>query len=476
MSGLFITVLNMSLTASYAIVFVMVIRLLLKKVPKVFSYALWGVVLLRLVLPFSFESVISLIPNPSNAIPQDIVSSQSPVIETGIGRVDDTANRLLQSTSAPSGDASEPNPVGAMMEAGAMIWLLGVAVLLGFSLVSYFRFKSRLSIAIRVRDNIYETDRIQGPFVLGFVKPRIYIPTGLTEVELDHILQHEQTHILRQDHLIKPIYMLAVVLHWFNPLAWLSYCLMVKDMEMSCDEHVIKRTESKVDYSKALLSLSIKPGLLMNPLSFGESNAKSRIKNVLGYKEPKVWASLVIVATVVLVSTVLLANPRIEIDVVSDFPGELSAALEGAWEQYRIEYNESRSFGRIVAWEQQNELHFVGFAQGNMRGVAAIEAVEGDVEVREIRTSRSSSWHVPVNQFSLSRFNFHSINAAGFWFDLSSFVHRAEAFLQVDGEDQVREYDIAGKGWILVFVRFEESPLREPRVIGYDANGHRVTP
>ena len=186
MSNLFVTVLNMSLTASYVALAVIVARLLLKKVPKIFSYALWAVVLFRLVCPFSFESSFSLIPSKTEAIPQNMVYSPTPALTTGIGMVDGTINRSIQSSLPPVNPAASVNPMDLAIEIGSIIWILGIAVLLFYSLISYFRFKRRLSTATLVRDNIFETDRIQTPFVLGLIKPRIYLPIDLSGSELDY--------------------------------------------------------------------------------------------------------------------------------------------------------------------------------------------------------------------------------------------------------------------------------------------------
>jgi bla regulator protein BlaR1 len=198
------------------------------------------------------------------------------------------------------------------MEIAAVIWLLGIAVILCYSIVSYFRLKIRLSTATLFKDNIFETDRIKTPFVLGFIRPKIFIPTGLAQKELDYILKHEQVHIKRKDYIIKPMAFLAVVLHWFNPLIWLCYFLMSKDMEMSCDESVIKqsREDIRASYSHSLLSLSAKQSGFLIPLAFGESNIKSRIKNVLNYKRPVFLGVFIAVILVLAVSVVLVTNPH----------------------------------------------------------------------------------------------------------------------------------------------------------------------
>lgn len=311
MSSCFITVLNMSLTASYAVLAVIIVRLLLKRAPKIFSYALWAVVLFRLVCPLSFESTFSLIPNNHEIIPHDIIYSQNPAISTGVAIADKTINQSTQSALPPVNPAASVNPMGIALEIGATIWILGIIVLLAYGLISYYRLKRTLSAATLVGDNVYEADGIGTPFVLGLIKPRIYIPAILPGNELGYIIKHEETHIRRCDHIIKPAAFLALVIHWFNPLIWISYFLMVKDMEMSCDESVIKQfnQDIRASYSNSLLSFSLKQSGLLSPLAFGESSIKSRIKNVLNYKRPAFWVIIVAVIAVAGMGIGLAANP-----------------------------------------------------------------------------------------------------------------------------------------------------------------------
>jgi bla regulator protein BlaR1 len=238
MSRLFITVLNMSLTASYVALVVIFIRMLLGKFPKIFSYILWAIVWFRLVCPISIGSSLSLVPIKS-PIPYDIATVTNPNVRFGIESVDSVLNQSIKPSMPMANPVASINPMGIMMEIVSAVWLLGIAVILCYSIISYIRFKARLSTATLYKDNIFETDRIQTPFVLGFIRPKIFIPTGLAQNELGYILKHEQVHIKRKDYIIKPVAFLAVALHWFNPLIWFCYFLMSKDMEMSCDESVI---------------------------------------------------------------------------------------------------------------------------------------------------------------------------------------------------------------------------------------------
>lgn len=311
MRGYFITVLNMSLTATYAAIAVMAVRILIKKVPKIFSYFLWAVVLFRLISPVSFESGFSLMTRKMESMPLSTINLQNPVLKGGIDIAPNAGNQAVQSPLTPASSAVNVNYVVIITEIAAGVWLLGIAFFLFYGALSYLRLKRRIATATLLKENIFETDRIKTPFVLGFINPKIYIPIGLDKKELDYILKHEQTHIKRMDYLIKPAAFLALVLHWFNPVMWVSYFLMARDMEMSCDESVIKqsREDIRASYSNSLLCLSVRQSGLLSPLAFGESNVKSRIKNVLNYKRTPFWIVASAVVAVAAVTVGLMANP-----------------------------------------------------------------------------------------------------------------------------------------------------------------------
>jgi len=268
MTTMFITILNMSITASVVALAVMLARVPLKRAPKIFSYVLWSVVLFRLVFPFSIESVFSLMP-------------------------------ASQSTNAT---VSAPNSVGVFFEVAGYIWLIGFIALLAYALIGYISLKRRVYFATLVRDNIFESDRINTPFVLGFISPKIYFPVTIDPSQHDYILKHEQIHIKRRDYLVKPFAYVVFAMHWFNPLMWISYFLMSKDMEMSCDEAVLREANEDIrnDYMTSLLSLSTKRVSLLNPIAFafGESNVKERVVNVLFFKKPAKWIVAVSVLAV----------------------------------------------------------------------------------------------------------------------------------------------------------------------------------
>lgn len=293
MSGLFIAVLNMSFTAGFVILVVMLIRLPLKRAPRVFSYALWAVVFFRLICPVVLEVPVRINPISPQAIPQDIVYAPSPAVHSGLPLLNSTVNELMESALPPVAPESSVNPVQLILEAGAYLWLAGVFALLIYAAFSYMRIRRGVGWAVHIKENIFETECIKTPFVLGFVRPRIYIPSGLSAGELGYILKHEQAHIRRLDHLVKPLAFLITAVHWFNPLAWFAYYLLVQDMELSADEIVIRAAGSDIrgDYSRSLYALSARNSGLLSPLAFGEAGVKGRIRNVLRFKKPARWVS-----------------------------------------------------------------------------------------------------------------------------------------------------------------------------------------
>ena len=318
---LFPTLLNMSLTAGIVILCVMAARLALKRVPKVFSYALWAVVLFRLLCPVSLPSGISLL----GAL--DAPARQaSPVVST-VTYVQPRQPAEFQPQTEqlpvePQTSASDPvAPVSPEQQAtpavdwsavAAWAWLAGVLGMAGYSIFALLRLRSRLVGSLRLRDNIYLADHISTPFVLGLVRPKIYLPSTLTEGEMGYIIRHEQYHIRHGDHVVKVLAFAALCLHWFNPLVWAAFILAGKDMEMRCDEAVVRQLGERVkaDYSASLLALATgRLTIAGTPLAFGEGDPKGRIRNLLRWKRPRVWLSLVAGVACVAVIAACAANP-----------------------------------------------------------------------------------------------------------------------------------------------------------------------
>jgi len=294
MSSLFITILNMSLTGAFVIATVCFTRFFLKKSPKIISYCLWAVVGFRLIFPFSIESVFSLMPFDAQPIPPNVVVQPMPY-----------ANNLLQ----------------GWLTAASFMWLAGVAAMLVYSVASFIILKRKLKEAINVEANIYETEIIKTPFVFGIFSPKIYLPKFLASGERKFIVMHEQAHIKRRDHIVKFVAFVVLCIHWFNPFAWLAFLLMSADMEMACDEHVLKelgsKTEVKKGYTSVLLSLATKRCVIgTTPIGFGSGNVAHRIKNILGLKKQSRVRFVTSMVLVIILSMGFGAN-RVSIDVIS---------------------------------------------------------------------------------------------------------------------------------------------------------------
>jgi len=309
MDKLFLAILNMSFTGAFVVAAICFARLLLAKAPKIISYCLWAVAWFRLAVPFSIESVFSLIPFKAQTISPDIVMQSAPRIDSGIPVVNNAVSSVL--ASQPTDAAVYINPFQVLTTIGSWVWIAGAVVMLVLGVVFYLRLKHKMGSAIRVEGNIYETDGIQSPFVLGVYKPKIYLPLDLSGQEREYIILHELTHIKRYDNIIKFAAYFILCLHWFNPLAWAAFLLMGMDMEMSCDERVLKELggELKKNYSMSLLSLAADRRVISgSAIAFGETGVKKRIKNVLKFrKSSRITVALAIVF-VTLLSLGLASN------------------------------------------------------------------------------------------------------------------------------------------------------------------------
>lgn len=274
----------------------------------------------RLIVPVSFESSFSLLPGKTNMISPGLVNFENSSVNAGIIIEDHSLHSSIQPNMLTVDDIAGASPMQGLLEAGTFVWLIGIFSFIAYAVVSYVRLSRKLTFATQLRGNVFETDQIQTPIVLGFVKPRIYLPLGIAPEDEAYILKHERVHIKRFDHLIKPLSFLVMVLHWFNPLMWIAYFLMIKDMEMSCDEKVILESnrDARTSYSRTLLSLSSKQSGLLGPLSFGESNVKARIKNILNDKRPTFWVGMVVIVVVLVAVLSLLANPVTDQDEMGD--------------------------------------------------------------------------------------------------------------------------------------------------------------
>ena len=257
MSELFLKIVNMSISASWVVIAVLTLRFCLKKAPKWVNVLLWGIVAARMVFPFSIESVLSLIPSAETISPT-VMMEQTPSVQTGVPALNHVINPVISSSFTPAPGASA-NPLQIWIPVLTGIWLFGIAALFLYSAVSYWRLHRKVCEAVILRGNIYQSEKVCSPFVLGIIKPKIYIPYHMDSREMDHVIAHEQTHIRRKDHWWKPLGFLLLTIHWFNPLMWLSYILLCRDIELACDEKVIREmgNEQRADYTQALVACSV---------------------------------------------------------------------------------------------------------------------------------------------------------------------------------------------------------------------------
>ena len=310
MSELFLKIVNMSISASWVVIAVLTLRFCLKKAPKWVNVLLWGIVAVRMVFPFSIESVLSLIPSAETISPT-IMMEQSPSVQTGVPALNHVINPVISGSFTPAPGASA-NPLQIWIPVLAGIWLFGIAALFLYSAVSYCRLRRKVCEAVILRDNIYQSENVCSPFVLGIIRPKIYLPYHMDSREVGHVIAHEQTHIRRKDHWWKPLGFLLLTIHWFNPLMWLSYVLLCRDIELACDEKVIGKmgNAQRADYTQALVACSVDRRLIAAcPLAFGEIGVKERVKSVMNYKKPAFWIVLASVIVCAVIAVCFLTNP-----------------------------------------------------------------------------------------------------------------------------------------------------------------------
>ena len=310
MSELFLKIVNMSISASWVVIAVLTLRFCLKKAPKWVNVLLWGIVAARMVFPFSIESVLSLIPSAETISPT-VMMEQTPSVQTGVPALNHVINPVISSSFTPAPGASA-NPLQIWIPVLTGIWLFGIAALFLYSAVSYWRLHRKVCEAVILRGNIYQSEKVCSPFVLGIIKPKIYLPYHMDSREMDHVIAHEQTHIRRKDHWWKPLGFLLLTIHWFNPLMWLSYILLCRDIELACDEKVIREmgNEQRADYTQALVACSVNRRVIAAcPLAFGEVGVKERVKSVMNYKKPAFWIVLASVIVCAMIAVCFLTNP-----------------------------------------------------------------------------------------------------------------------------------------------------------------------
>lgn len=364
MDDVFLKLVNLSISASWLILAVLVLRVVLKKAPKWVMPLLWGVVALRLVCLFSIESALSLIPS-AETIPSEIVTETREPVLYEQATLDIVTNPTLPSAAeVPVGVSRQQAQVDFNIY--SVLWLAGMAALLVHALVSAGKLKRKLATAILLRDNIYESEFVDSPFVFGVVKPNIYLPMHMDEGTAAYVIAHERAHLARRDHWWKVLGYLVLALHWFNPLVWVAYILFCRDIELACDEKVVKGLDgaARADYSQALLSCAApKRAVAACPLAFGEGNIKMRVKSALHYKKPAFWVAAAAVLAVVIVAVCFLTNPRSERGSLV-WAQKLNAADVASIELYVPAEGEARQYKKLDTEEMAQAVELINSSRG----------------------------------------------------------------------------------------------------------------
>lgn len=364
MDDVFLKLVNLSISASWLILAVLVLRVVLKKAPKWVMPLLWGVVALRLVCLFSIESALSLIPS-AETIPSEIVTETREPVLYEQATLDIVTNPTLPSAAeVPVGVSRQQAQVDFNIY--SVLWLVGMAALLVHALVSAGKLKRKLATAILLRDNIYESEFVDSPFVFGVVKPNIYLPMHMDEGTAAYVIAHEHAHLARRDHWWKVLGYLVLALHWFNPLVWVAYILFCRDIELACDEKVVKGLDgaARADYSQALLSCAApKRAVAACPLAFGEGNIKMRVKSALHYKKPAFWVAAAAVLAVVIVAVCFLTNPRSERGSLV-WAQKLNAADVASIELYVPAEGEARQYKKLDTEEMAQAVELINSSRG----------------------------------------------------------------------------------------------------------------
>ena len=386
MSGVFLRLLNISITAGWIVLIVMLLRFVLKKAPKWIRVALWGLVAVRLLLPVSIESVLSLVPSVETVAvepvtyeivqvrdsnPEPIVIGEGEgeriVLHSGFEALNSAVNPVMVQTKA--------NTVTVLKTVAGWMWLSGAVAMLLYALISYLRLKHKVRASVKIEKGVYVCDEIGDPFILGLIVPKIYLPSGMDETTRGYVLAHEKAHLKRLDHIWKPLGFLLLAVYWFNPLLWLAYILLCRDIELACDEKVVKEydAEAKAAYSEALVKSSVsRRSIAACPLAFGETGVKSRVKSILNYKKPAFWIIVVallagIVTAVCFLTVPKKDKPEAEPDT-TPVPGATGKVLE--WLNYRDAFYE-------LPWDGDKEMTIDVFPNVTFRwSSGSVEAIE----------------------------------------------------------------------------------------------------
>lgn len=338
----FLSIVNMSISASFILIAVLLLRLILKKAPKWITVMLWGIVAVRLICPIFIESELSLLPETEWVEPQNVqLDNPTAPDEIVFEAVTGESIDVEYPTTEPDITVTKGIGIPSLL---SLIWLSGIAAMLLYTAVSYCRLKERIREAVKLRDNIFQSESVVSPFVLGIINPKIYLPFNMNEKNVGHVVAHETAHIRRKDHIWKPIGFLLLTVHWFNPLMWLGYILICRDIELACDEKVIKTLghDARADYSEALLSCSVSRRMIAAcPIAFGEVGVKDRVKSVLNYKKPAFWIIIIGIAACAAVAVCFLTDP---VDIGTAIDDDLKAFIDARIpEHFRNDGSEGRA-------------------------------------------------------------------------------------------------------------------------------------
>ncbi|MGN1142991.1 MAG: M56 family metallopeptidase [Anaerovoracaceae bacterium] len=396
MEQIFLKVLNMSLMASWVILILLLLRPVLKKAPGWVSAGLWIVVLFRLLCPVSFESPFSLMRTRSQSIPENIAMNPKPQIDSGSVILDSAVNRVLETPVFSPDAGASMNPLQFWITIGTWIWTFGIAVMVICSAVSLYRLQKCLKTAVplsEMEDCVFVCSCLETAFVVGIARPKIYLPSGLREDEREYILCHEKMHIQRKDALIKVLAFAALCIHWFNPLAWAAFLLLGRDMEQACDEAVLRELGSDVSlkkaYSASLLSLAVGRRIMGGgPLAFGEGEVKSRVKNVLQYRKPTIWASAAAIVLCVVLAFALLANradDRVKVKYLDSLEDVMDEAGTVWWDMEAWYDSCRQQAGTIWIWpleQLENDAGKAGYIVYYRHGMDHYSCFTLDVEAK----------------------------------------------------------------------------------------------
>ncbi len=355
LEDVFLKVFNMSLTAVWIILAIIVLRLVFKKAPKTFACALWLLAAVRLVLPFSVESALSLVPSGEVILKNFYADSGNPAMTVHTG-----VPFLNSFVSSAEPIVTEAKPTVDVMRILSVVWVAGVFAVLLYALTSFLILRKNVAASVKYKDNIYFCDGIESPFILGIFRPKIYLPSAIGENEIESVLAHEKAHLKRKDNIIKPLAFLILAVHWFNPLCVLAYILLCRDIELACDEKVIKTLpfEERKEYSQTLLDLSVKRKTIAAcPLAFGEVGVKARIKNVLNYKKPAFWVIVVALVACVAATVFFVTNPKEKEPFENDIIKVVETESEEPSVSMKVVSAEVKPSGLVITvrWENNSD-------------------------------------------------------------------------------------------------------------------------